>query len=307
MELLRQPIYLILMSFSAAFIVFLASIYYFALGNDPKLVKDSTLAVMLLIGLFGAVTSAAASVSHEIRAGTALAVLAKPVNRAQFLLAKFCGVAAALAILAFVDLLASLLASRMAFDVYGHPDYQALAIFFSSLVVAYLLGGFTNYFLGRPFVSDAVLFHVAMITAAFFVIVVFTEPPRAPYRGDVSVDWRLVPAGILILLALWLLAGIAVLSSTRWELIPTLAICSGFFLLGLMSDYLFGRLAGEAWWASVLYTILPNWQLFWMADALQGDKTIPWSYVFKAIGYFVTYLGALLALALTLFEDRELT
>ena len=96
MELVRQSIYLILMTASTAFIAFLSSIYYFGFGDDPKLVKDSALAVMLLTGLFGAVLSAAASVAHEIRSGTALAVLAKPVGRIQFLLAKYFGVAAAL-------------------------------------------------------------------------------------------------------------------------------------------------------------------------------------------------------------------
>ena len=39
---------------------------------------------------------ASASVAREIRTGTALAVLAKPVGRAQFLLAKYVGLAAAL-------------------------------------------------------------------------------------------------------------------------------------------------------------------------------------------------------------------
>ena len=62
-----------------------------------------------------------------------------------------------------------------------------------------------------------------------------------------GVDWRLVPAAILILFALWILAALALACSTRWEVIPTLAICSAFFLLGLMSDYLFGRRAEPAW------------------------------------------------------------
>src|SRR6476660_1139062 len=101
MELIRQPIYLLLLTSSTAFIAFLASIYYFGFGDDPKLVKDSALAVMLLVGLFGAVTSAAASVSHEIRSGTALAVLAKPVDRVQFLLAKFVGIGAALTVMTY--------------------------------------------------------------------------------------------------------------------------------------------------------------------------------------------------------------
>ncbi len=150
-------------------------------------------------------------------------------------------------------------------------------------------------------------------------------------------------------------------------MIPTLAICSALFLLGLMSDYLFGRRAepvwmsnlqtemnnpqltaaqknllkelaekydrnkdgridlaeqslsaedkqrlaqaglGGRWWASVLYSVVPNWQLFWLADALEGKNQIPWSYVGRAFGYVVGYLGASLALGLLLFEDRELS
>src|ERR1041385_3253270 len=91
MELIRQPIFLLLMTFSASFNIFLSSVSYFGFGDDPKLVKDSVLAVTLLTGLFGAVLSASASVAHEIRSGTALAVLSKPVGRAQFILGKFLG------------------------------------------------------------------------------------------------------------------------------------------------------------------------------------------------------------------------
>jgi hypothetical protein len=152
-------------------------------------------------------------------------------------------------------------------------------------------------------------------------------------------------------------------------MIPTLAICSACFLLGLMSDYLFGRHAepvwrydlqgestssrwslnqksllkelvakydldhngalepterqkisgddktrmvragmGGSWWASVLYTVTPNWQLFWLADALNADKSeIQWSYVGKAFAYTLGYVGAALALAIAFFEDRELS
>ena len=42
MELIRQPVFLLLMTASAVFCVFLASIPYFGFGDDPKLVKDST-------------------------------------------------------------------------------------------------------------------------------------------------------------------------------------------------------------------------------------------------------------------------
>jgi ABC-type transport system involved in multi-copper enzyme maturation permease subunit len=307
MELIRQPIFLLLMTSSAVFAVFLASIPYFGFGDEPKLVKDSVLAVMLLAGLFGAVLCASASLAREIRTGTALAVLAKPVGRARFLLAKYLGLVAALAVLTYVNLLAALLASRMAYDAYGSTDWWALGSFCAALAAAYALGGFSNYFLRRPFVSDAVWAVLGLGTMAFVLINFFDKEGKFQSFGT-SVDWRMVHAGVLILFALWILAGLALLCSTRLELISTLALCSAAFLLGLMSEYLFRPRADKgSWWASILYTLLPNWQLFWMADALEQDKVIPWSYLSTAFGYVVAYVSAALAVALVLFEDRELT
>jgi len=249
MELVRQPVFLLLMTGSVLFELFLAVPYYFAFGDESKLVKNSALAVMLLAGLFGAVLSASASLAREIRVGTALAVLSKPIGRAQFLLAKFAGLAAALTVLTYVNLIGVLLCSKMAFDAYGSTDLVALSIFAAGVAIAYALGGFSNFFLRRPFVSDAVFALVVMATIAAFMIFRFTQSASGFYSSG-QVDWRLVPAGILILFALWILAALALACSTRLDTIPTLAVCSAFFLIGLMSDYLLGqRAAAGNWWA----------------------------------------------------------
>jgi hypothetical protein len=207
-----------------------------------------------------------------------------------------------------------------------------------------------------------------MITLAAFIIFQFTKQQQS--LGEAAtVDWRMVPAAILILFALWILAALALACSTRFDMIPTLAICSAIFLLGIMSDYLFGRRAepvwqydikqeansrrwsdsqrtllrqmvekydkdrsgalesselenisaedktklaqagmGGSWWASVLYTVTPNWQLFWLADVLETGKTaFHWGYVGKALAYAVSYVGAALAMAVMLFDERELS
>ncbi len=307
MELVRQPVFLLLTTCSAIFSIFLATPYYFAFGDEPKLVKNSTLAVMLLSGLLGAVLSASASLAREIRGGTALAVLSKPVGRAQFLLAKYLGLAGALTILTYVNLVAALLASRMAFDAYGSTDMFALGFFALSIVLAYAIGGFSNFFLRRPFVSDAVLGLVLMITLGFIFVSFFNKEGHSQAFAT-GVDWRMVPAGLLVLFAVWILAGLALACSTRLDIVPTLAICSAFFLIGLMSDYLFGQRAqGGAWWAAALYSVIPNWQLFWLADALDaGQNTFHWGYVLKGVGYVAGYVGATLAVAVALFEEREL-
>lgn len=371
MELVRQTVFLVLLSVSCAFIVFLANVYYFALGDDPKMTKDSILAVIFVTGLFGAVISAAASVAQEIRSGTALAVLSKPIGRVRFLLAKFAGVAAALTLLTYVNLMAALIASKLAFTAYGEPNLKALGVFYGAMALAYGIAGFNNFFLSRPFVSDAVIALTVTVTLAFGWINGLVDTSfmfAAGFEG--KADPRLVPAVVLLLFALWILAALAIACATRLDLIPTLAVCSAVFVLGLMSDYMFGRRAepawrtysnrldeikssswtepqrellskvvlrldadksgridgreeagltadeirtlkaaglGGAWWARVVYAVVPNWQLFWMADAMQGATTIPTSYVARAAAYMACYLVAALILALLLFENRELS
>jgi len=308
MELIRQPIFLLLMTGSVLFEIFLAVPYYFAFGDEPKLVDNSVLAVMLLSGLFGAVLSASSSLAREIRSGTALAVLSKPVGRAQFLLAKFAGLAAALLLLTYVNMIGVLLASRMAFDAYGKTDLPAIGIFGGGILLAYALAGFSNFFLRRPFVSDAVFAMLVFTTLAAFLVFQFTTQKES-LGTMATVNWNLLPAAILILFALWILAAVALACSTRFDTIPTLAICSAIFLVGLMSDYFFGiRAEAGNWWASTLYSIIPNWQLFWLADAIEtGKSTFQWAYVGKAFAYMICYAGAALAVGTALFEERELS
>ena len=58
----------------------------------------------------------------------------------------------------------------------------------------------------------------------------------------------------------------------------------------------------------MLYTLFPNWQLFWLADAVASGKgAFHWGYVGKAFAYASLYLGAVLCVAVALFEDRELS
>src|SRR6201995_3672722 len=145
MELVRQPIFLLLTTATAAFEIFLATPYYFAFGDEPKLVKNSVLAVMLLAGLFGAVLTACSSLGREIRTGTALAVLSKPIGRAQFILAKYAGLGVALTVMTYVNMVAALTASRMVFDAYGSTDLAALGIFAGGVGAAYGIAGFRNF------------------------------------------------------------------------------------------------------------------------------------------------------------------
>jgi hypothetical protein len=184
----------------------------------------------------------------------------------------------------------------------------AVGIFAAGIAVAYALAGFGNFFLRRPFISNAVLGMVVMTTLAAIVIFQFTTQMES-MGTRAQVNWNLLPAGLLVLFALWVLAAVALTCSTRFDTIPTLAICSAIFLVGLMSDYFFGLPASKgSWWASTLYSVVPNWQIFWLGDALDmGKNTFQWGYVAKAFGYMMCYAGAALAVGTALFEERELS
>jgi hypothetical protein len=146
-----------------------------------------------------------------------------------------------------------------------------------------------------------------MVTVAFIVLQFIPRAAQRAANEFTGLDWRLAPASALVLMALLVLAALALACSTRLEVIPTLSVCSALFLLGLVSDYFWGtRAAHGNVWASVLYSVTPNWQLFWVSDLLEGKGRIPPSYLAKALGYTAGYVGAVLALALALFEDREL-
>ncbi|MFT4688398.1 MAG: ABC transporter permease [Verrucomicrobiia bacterium] len=309
MELLRQPVFLLLATAAPAFIIVLSALPYFGFGQDPKLVRDGALAVTLLTGLFGAVISASASVAQEIRSGTALAVLSKPVDRLSFLLGKYCGIAAAITLLTYCNLLATLLASRMAYDAYGDMDLLGTSLFFGGMALAYGIGAIANYFHHRNYVSDTFFCLLGLMTVVFICLAFFIELRDPAGNTAKQVDWRLIPAGLLILFAILILCGIALACSTRLETVPTLIICSLLFLLGLMSDHLF-RAAAESGntFANVAYAAVPNWQLFWIADAIEADSPLPdvWTYIGKSLGYLAGYLGTALILAYLLFENREL-
>ena len=306
MELVRQPIFLLLMTSSSGFCVFISAVPYFGFGEDPKLVKDMSLALMLLSGLFGAVLCASSSVAQEIRSGTALTVLSKPVSRLTFLFGKFTGLAGSLTLMTFTNLVAALLAGRMAFDAYGDTDIKSLSIYAGAGLLAYAVAGFFNFFLRRGFVSDAVFAFILFTSLAVLGIHLLSHDERA--FGEVAtVDWRMIPAAVPILFALLILAAVALACSTRLDTVPTLAICSTLFLVGLMSDYLFkGASDSGSWWATFLYAVTPNWQQFWLADALEDKKTIPWSYVAKSSLYMLSCMAAALAAGVWMFEDREL-
>ena len=141
MELVRQPVFLLLFTLAPLIMIVMAAVPYFGFGGtttgavnfDVKMVKDGALTVTFLSGLLAAVLCASSSLANEISSGTALAVLSKPVSRLHFILGKYFGIVGAITLGAYFNLIGTLLASRQAYDAYGNPDLVGIITFFISI------------------------------------------------------------------------------------------------------------------------------------------------------------------------------
>jgi hypothetical protein len=312
LEAVRQPI-LVLLTAScivATAIVPILTVYQF--GEEGRLARDSGLAFQLVIGLLVATYAAGSALTREIRDGTASVVLSKPVGRDLFFLSKFAGISVVILAFSVCAAIATLLAERVAEKCVGAEsairyvtDWRTGFCLLGVPFLAYLLAAIVNFRTRRPFQSVAFGLVLALLVLALLVSGLFDRDGRLA-SFDFRVEWRLLPASLLIAVALLLFAALALGLSTRLSTVPSLTLCGAVLILGLMADYWFGRSAHESTTALVLYRLVPNWQHFWMSDALGGGGRIPLEYVLRAGGYGLAYLAGLLLLGMASFRHTEM-
>jgi ABC-type transport system involved in multi-copper enzyme maturation permease subunit len=310
-ESIRQPICLLLASACVALTALTPMLDLFNFGEEGKLARDSGLAFHFVFGMLAAAWAASSSLARELRAGTASAVLSKPVGRATFLLAKFAGIAAMLAAFSACAAAATLLSDRVSerFVVTARmatyaTDWRTGWLLLAAPGVACAAAALLNYTVKRPFESTA---FGLLLAAVFGVLLASGFWDRLGQRAsfDLAVQWRILPASLLIALALVVLAAVALALSTRLAAVPTLTLTAGVFLAGLLSDHVLGRRAAASTAAAWLYRLVPDWQHFWMADALAGGGAIPARYVGAAALYALLYTGAALLMGLVSFRNAE--
>jgi hypothetical protein len=302
-EAVRQPIVLLLTAVGIAFIGLMPVLITHVLGDGQRIVRDSALALHFVMGLILGVFAACTSFRYEVRRGTASSVLSKPVPRSLFFLAKFTGLASVLVLFSSLLAMATLLSSRTAAGNFVY-DWWGSGPLLLALVLAPVAGGLQNYFLRRPFVSRTFGALLVTVPAAFVVSGLLDADGHRAAFGT-TLPLAIIPASVLITMAIVLLSGLAVSLATRLDVVPTLTICSTVFMLGLMSDFLLGRPAASSLPFSVLYHLVPNFQHFWAVDAL-ARGTIPWAYVAQAGQYAVLYLAGILSAGILAFRPMEL-
>jgi len=323
-ELIREHIYFLLLMVGVCMIGLLPTFTLYVFRDQIKLVVDSVMALTLVLGLITAALCASHTISREMRNGTVLLLLSKPVPHWSFAAAKLAGVTAALTLFAVILVSTGFTAVMIARDQF-QIDLPVMALYFLLLAICCAASGVCNYLRSTPFTSVASALMACAIPV--FSIVVFLV------RG-VPDDEGFVPPGqfisgmLLMIPAIWIMGAIAAALATRVGIVANLTICVILFLLGLISRYftttwmtqagpeqLFSWLPNPAIPAAanifrgifgpLFRVFLPDWQYFWLADALAAHTVIPVSYILWAFLYSILYAGFWFILAVALFHNRE--
>lgn len=258
-ESIRQPIYLVMIGIGVLALLITPGLSTFTLSDDNLFMVDMGLATIFLCGLIIAAFVATSVVTREIENRTVLTVVSKPVGRPLFILGKYIGVAAAILVAAVILSCAFLLIKRYGVMQTARDEGDGPAMTFGliALLTSVAVGLWCNYFYGWVFTSTTVGSLLPLSLLAWFGTLVidkewtfqFLRPSENPYNTSFlspNLEPELLMALAGVFLALMIVASVAIAASTRLGQVMTVVICLAVFMLGLLTDTLFGRRAFES-------------------------------------------------------------
>jgi len=305
-ECLREPIFFILLASALTLIGLFPSMCLFVFREQMKLVIDSSMATTQVFGLMAAVLCASHTVAREMRNGTVLLLMSKPVHRFSFVMAKVCGISMALIVFVLICNAASLISLKIAKDQF-QLNYTMMTIYFVLIVVAAFFGGLRNFQAQKSFSSNAII--AILILIPVMALVCYLMPNIQHDEDTVISITNLMKAQLLIFYSVCTMGVITVTLSTRLDMVPNLTVSAAIFFMGLLSGYFCNLDTGNVFvnsFTGLLYLILPNWQFFWLADALADNQEIPLAYIFWATVNAVFYMSLCCIWAVVLFQNREM-
>ena len=186
-ECLREPVYYLMLLAALIMIGLFPYFSMFVFRQQIRLVCDSSMATTMLFGLFAAVLCSARTISREMKNGTVLLLMSKPVSRFSFVISKICGILVSLTIFVFICNAATWLSILIAVDQFRLSE-PLVWCYFGAICAAALYGGIRNFIAQKSFSSNA----VAAMTLLFPVIPV--PPATALAAAPAATPLTLVAA-----------------------------------------------------------------------------------------------------------------
>lgn len=307
LETVRQPVFGVAVGATLLLMILNVGLAAFTLDDDDQLLAEIGLSVLLLSGLFLASFSATSVLTREIENKTVLTVISKPISRPVFLLGKFLGLLGALTVAYYVCFLGFFFSiQHKVLQTSADPwHWPVLTFGLGGAILTCIIAGIRNYWSGKDFMASALSVGVPLLTLGALLTCFFKR--EWEFQGFLNglPNPNVLLAAALIYCAVVMLAAIALAASTRVGQIMTLLICVCILVCGLISDYVLSEAAERSRLADIIYRHLPNFNIFWVIDAVNQKQSIPASYIGMTAGYAAFFAVAALLVGVALFERRE--
>lgn len=261
-ESVRQPIVLVLLIVSTLMMIVANLTATFTMEDDQKMLIDIGMGTVFMFGALLAAFIATNVLTREIENKTVLTVISKPVSRPIFILGKYLGVALAILIASLYMCFVFLLVEHHGVMETVRVPYHIPVIVFglSAGLIAVIVSVWCNYFYGKVFASTMILTITPLAGLAYLLSLFFT-----PHFGladfSTAFDVNLWKALITLITANLVLTAVALTISTRLSQLLTIVATIGAFLLGMLSDWLFGN------------QVVGKMESLWLSRAAEAGET----------------------------------
>jgi ABC-type transport system involved in multi-copper enzyme maturation permease subunit len=268
---IAQPLFAIILGMGIFGLIVFIFVPYFTLASDIKMLKDSGMALILILCVIQAVWAASSSVADEVEGKTALTVLSKPVSRRDFILGKFAGIGWA------VGLMMVMLGLLFLVTVAYKPIYDARE------------GGYTltpeqlAHFQSDPNWMNC---FAEMVQVVPGLVLAFLE--------------------VLVMAALSVAISTRLPALANFVISFSVYVLGHLTPLLVQSQEVAQQLPPVVFFGRLIATVLPVLDHFNVQASVAAGVTVPLVYLSWALVYCVLYSSVAMLLALTLFEDRDL-
>jgi ABC-type transport system involved in multi-copper enzyme maturation permease subunit len=269
----------------------------FASAAAARVLSNLGSASMALYGVFVAIVLSATSLHREIELKTLFPILARPISRSEYVLGKYLGTLATLALFVMGNAAVFLSALAATGDTpLWQPSLAALLSVGAALLLGWRVPSWRTF---APVVATLIL-----LVAGAALASQFPDDRRL-----------LLGAGLLTICEVAVVSGIALLFSSFSSPFLT-AICTfGVFIVGRSASTLaalparvFGQAIHDA--AAALSRVVPNLMLYVPERALltgEGVGVTPGAYIGLACLHTLGWAAVLLGAACWLFRRRDLS
>ncbi len=311
-ESIRQPVFAVLVIAGCLGMVLMPSLSAYTMEDDDRFLLELGVSWIFMVGVLLAAFTATGVLTRELENRTALAVLSKPVARPLFILGKFIGVAAAMAMAVWIVSMILLLAVRHGVMSTAADTVDWVVVLFGvgAAAVALAVAAWGNYMYQWVFTSTFVRLLASGLTIAVLLTLFIAEgfefqSPMAEFAAEGMLRAGQVPIALaMVLLGLLFMTAVAIAASTRLSQVMTLSVTLAVVVIGVIHQQITGAATtGELGW--LMYG-LPNLRLLWPGEALVQDQIITVGYLGNVAAYAACLTAAALTLAIALFQQREL-